>query len=128
MSRLYHVEIARFAADTDPKWIDNLLSHFDIPGVERSKQGISRRITLDGILHIALIRRLNRELHISVGSAVALSARLLASHSARAEVGASLELRVDRPALEHEIGRRVNDAVESSIRPRRGRPYKRAIE
>jgi hypothetical protein len=128
MSRLYHVEIARFAADSDLKWIDNLLSHFDIAGVERTRQGVSRRITMEGILHIALIRRLNRELHVSVASAVALAAQVLASHSACAEVGAGIELRVDRTALEHEIGHRVNDAVEASIRPRRGRPSKRATE
>ena len=100
MARLYHVEIARHAAGADPKWVDNLLSHFSVPGVESARQGVARRITLSGVYHVALIRRLNRELGVSVSSAVALASRLLASDSARASVAPGLELHIDRSALE----------------------------
>lgn len=125
MARFYHAEIARHAANVDPKWVDNLLSHFDIPGVDGGRQGAVRRITLDGIYHVALIRRLNRDLGVSVSAAVTLASRLLASESARETVGPWVELRVDRGALEHEIDRRVSEAVEASTPPRRGRPPRR---
>jgi hypothetical protein len=128
MARLYHVEIARHAAGADPKWVDNLLSHFSVPGVESARQGVARRITLSGVYHVALIRRLNRELGVSVSSAVALASRLLASDSARASVAPGLELHIDRSALERDVDRRVSESVESSSRPRRGRPPRRRGE
>jgi hypothetical protein len=128
MARLYHVEIARHAAGADPKWVDNLLSHFSVPGVESARQGVARRITLSGVYHVALIRRLNRELGVSVSSAVALASRLLASDSARTSVAPGLELHIDRSALERDVDRRVSESVESSSRPRRGRPPRRRGE
>jgi hypothetical protein len=128
MSRLYHVEIARHASGVNHKWVDNLLSHHAVPGVHNKKQGVARRITVDGVYHVALIARLNREMGVSVGSAVALAKKLLASESARATVGRGLELQVDRMALEREIDRRVEEAVEASTPPRRGRPPRRRSE
>jgi hypothetical protein len=128
MARVYHVEIARHAADADPKWVDNLLSHFSVPGVENARQGVARRVTLSGVYHIALIRRLNRELGLSVSSAVALASRLLASDAARASVAPGPELHIDRSAFERDVDRRVSESVESSSRPRRGRPPRRRGE
>lgn len=122
MARLYHVEIARHAAGADPKWVDNLLSHFSVPGVENAKQGVARRITVSGVYHVALICRLHRALGIPVASAVRLASRLLASETARTVVAPGLELHVDLAALEREVDRRVSEAVESSSLPRRGRP------
>jgi len=122
MARLYHVEVARHAAETDVKWIDNLLSHFDIPGVEGGRQGVARKISRDGVRHIALIRRLNRDLRVPVSHAAAIATRLLAGESARAIVGSGLELHIDRLALDEEIDRRISEAVEASTLPRRGRP------
>jgi hypothetical protein len=128
MARSYHVEVVRHAADIDLKWIDNLLSHFEVPGVQRWRQGVARKISLDGIYHVALIRRLNRELHLPVSAAVTLASRLLAGESGHPVVVSGIELRIDRPALEAEVDRRVDEAVESSTRPRRGRPPQRSSE
>jgi hypothetical protein len=128
MARFYHVGVVRHAADVDIKWVDNLLSHFEIPGVQRWRQGVARKISLDGIHHVALIRRLNRELHLPVSAAVTLASRLLAGESGHPVVVSGIELRIDRPALEAEVDRRVDEAVESSTRPRRGRPPQRSSE
>ena len=122
MARLYHVEIARHAADADPKWIDNLLSHFSLPGIEKAKQGVARRITISGVYHIVLTRRLNRELGVPIASAVLLANRLLASETARTQVAPGLELHIDLSALKRQVDHRVSEAVESSTPPRRGRP------
>src|SRR6185503_12603961 len=112
MARSYHVEIARFAADADQKWVDNLLSRFDIPGVDSSRQGLSRRISDVGIYHIALIRALTADLEVSTSRAVTLAGQLLTVPGA-VIVADDLELVFDRPSFERRIDARVSEAVES---------------
>ena len=124
MARSYHVEIARFAAEADQKWVDNLLSRFDVPGVDSSKQGLSRRISDVGIYHIALIRVLTAELEVSTARAVRLATQLLATPDA-VVVAEDLELAFDRLSFERRIDVRLVDAVESIAPARRGRPPKR---
>jgi hypothetical protein len=126
MARSYHVEIARFAADADQKWVDNLLSRFDVPGVDSSKQGLSRRISDVGIYHIALIRVLTAELELSTARAVTLAGQLLAVPGT-VVVADDIELTFDRPSFERRIDARVADAVESIAPARRGRPPKRRV-
>src|SRR3954462_12590031 len=97
MARSYHVEIAAFVADADPKWVDNLLSRFDLPGVETGTQGVARRISAGGVLHIALIRRLVRDLALATDRAVALAVSLLSADDANGvAVSDVLALRMDR--------------------------------
>ena len=122
MARFYHIEVAQHAVGADKKWVDNLLSHFEVPGVERARQGIARRISTRGIYHIALIHRLNRELGVSVSSALPLATRLLASHAGRVGVGLWLELEVDLAAMQHSLDRLIEEASEISAPARRGRP------
>jgi hypothetical protein len=124
MARSYHVEIARFAADADQKWVDNLLSRFDVPGVDSSKQGLSRRISDIGIYHIALIRELTAQLDVSTTRAVSLAGQLLTVPDA-VVVAEDLELVFDRTSFERRVGARVAEAVESIAPARRGRPPKR---
>ena len=62
MARYYHLDIAAVAAQADHKWVDNLLSRFDIPGVGSAHQGVARRISTTGVYHIALARLINREM------------------------------------------------------------------
>ena len=79
MARLYHVDIARHVASADHKWVDNLLSHHAIPGVEGGRQGSARRISAEGIEYIALVRLLTQDLELSVARAVRFADRLLAA-------------------------------------------------
>jgi len=124
MSRSYHVEIAMFAANADQKWVDNLLSRFDVRGVDSSKQGLSRRISDVGIYHIALIRVLTAELEVSTARAVILAEQLLGlTHPV--SVAEDIKLVFDRPSFERRIDARVAEAVESIAPARRGRPPKR---
>ena len=122
MSRFYHVDIAQFAADADAKWIDNLLSHFDIPGVEGRRQGVARRISEIGVLHIVLVRRLTREAGVATERAVAMSTQLLTSDTESAILIGGLTLRLDRKRFERDVGERIAIAVESIVPARRGRP------
>lgn len=120
--RIYHTDIAAFVADADAKWVDNLLSRFAVPGVESGRQGIARRVSMSGMKHIALTRRLSLELSIPVDAALALAIRLMRSTEARASLSATLELRMDREGFEVEIETLVAEAVETTAPARRGRP------
>lgn len=120
MARSYHVEIAQHAASADKKWVDNLLSHFDVPGVLRARQGVARRISVSGIHHIALIHQLNYELGISVSAAVPLAIRLLQERES--QISPWLTLHVDSDGMKHAINRRIDEASEVSAPAQRGRP------
>ena len=121
MPRRYHIEIARHVARVDPKWIDNLLSHFEVPGVAGGKQGTSRRITEIGIAHIVLIQRLSSVLGIRIGDAVSLALDLL-SYGRPVRVGIGVELGIDRALFLAEVARLIEHAAESIVPARRGRP------
>lgn len=120
--RSYHTDIAAFVAATDGKWVDNLLSRFSVPGVESGRQGIARRVSIVGMLHIALTRRLALELSIPVDAALALATRLLRSTEARATLSPTLEIRLQREEFELEVEALVAEAVETNAPARRGRP------
>ncbi|HVX40487.1 MAG TPA: hypothetical protein VHB25_13025 [Gemmatimonadaceae bacterium] len=122
MSRYYHVDIARHASDADAKWTDNLLSRFEIPGVDRAKQGVARRISVAGIYHVALIRRLSAELRVPLDTAVAIAGQLLTTDARHVPLGDGLEIRLDREAFTREVDARIEEAVESVVPARRGRP------
>jgi hypothetical protein len=122
MARSYHVDIATFAADADRKWIDNLLSHFDIPGVDGGRQGVARRLSLLGICRVAMIRRLTRELGVSAAVAVSLTGQLFETDTTHLELGPHLQLRFDRRAFERDVETAALEAAESLAPARRGRP------
>jgi hypothetical protein len=124
VARSYHVEIARFAADADQKWVDNLLSRFDVPGVDSSKQGLSRRISDEGVYYIALIRVLTSDLEVSTAKAVSLAGQLLTVPGS-VVVADEIELVFDRLDFQRRIDARIAEAVESIAPARRGRPPKR---
>jgi hypothetical protein len=124
MTRLYHVDIARHVASADHKWVDNLLSHFAIPGVQGGRQGSARRISADGIAYIALVRTLNRELGLSVAAAVRVADRLLGAKTTELSIGNGLDLRLDLAAFHSSVERAIADGVESITPVRRGRPRK----
>ncbi len=125
MARSYHVEIASFAADADNKWVDNLLSRFELHGVESARQGVARKISMSGIYHIAIVRRLVRDVGLPVEAAINLATRLLGSPNGRAALSPALDVQLDRPAFEQQIGDLVAEAVETTAPARRGRPPRR---
>jgi len=125
MARTYHVDIAQYVAGADRKWVDNLLSHFGIPGVEKAERGVARRIATNGIYHIALVRQLVERLDLGTSAAVTMAGHLLAEPLGQLSLPVGLELRFDRDAFESDVDRRIADAVESVIPARRGRPRHR---
>ena len=122
MARLYHVDIATHAAQADSKWVDNLLSHFSVPGVEGGRQGSARRISEHGIHHVALVWSLTRDLGIPIQSAVSVAGRLLSTGEVRGLGPGWVTLVFDREAFVRDVDRLVADGVESVTPVRRGRP------
>jgi len=127
MARNYHIDIAAFAADADRKWIDNVLSHFDVPGVESQKRGVARRLSLDAIRIVVLIRTLAVDTGLTIDRALTTALHLLGASDAESAPARSswVSLHLDRRAFEAHVDRRVAAAVEAVVPRRRGRPPSR---
>jgi len=125
IARTYHVEIAAVVAQADTKWVDNLLSHFDVPGVAGARQGVARRLSTSAIQIIALTRFLSDEGHLPLADALSRSAKLLGANDDGARLASFVRLAFDRDEFMLEIDRRIADAVESVVPRRRGRPPRR---
>lgn len=110
-------------AGTEQRWVENLLTRFDLPGVESVGQGSARRISNLGIYHVALVARLVRSIGISLEPASALAIRLLAVGDGQpVPLLGELELRFDRDAFVASVDRLIADAAEATVPRRRGRP------
>jgi hypothetical protein len=97
--------------------------------VERSRQGIERRITDDGLLAIEFARILNIELGVSVERAaeivaVAMTARTATGSTFATRSGVTLHFPIaetERRLREHMV-----DALDAVGHIRRGRPRRRS--
>jgi hypothetical protein len=123
LARSYDVAAAALTLDVPIKWVDNLLSRHRIPGVEQTRQGVTRRLSQHAITTIALVWILCEELGITASKAVDLAARMTTAGDATLTFGeGSLVLGFDRATVARRLAERVADAVESAPRRPRGRP------
>jgi hypothetical protein len=121
--RAYHIGAVSFAADADERWVDNLLTRYDLPGVSRGRRGVSRRISQAALRQVVLVRRLAADLGLPLAMAVRVAAKAIEHGTAR--IGEIAELRVDLAALDREIDARLAASADSVIPRPRGRPSKR---
>ena len=129
--RAYTVATAALALGVPIKWLDNVLSHHRVRGVDPGKQGIQRRIPAESLVILALARAVNR----SLGSPLAEALRLAESATGDPDGEVRLtpgdgqvnELRLtaDVAAIRGRLEERLREAVEFGATPRRGRPPKR---
>lgn len=125
MSRSYSARLVALALHVDAKWLDNLLSRHHVPGVNRSRQGIERRISDDGLIAIEAVRMLNRELGVSLAQAAAIVESWPVSAAAGEfsyALPSGLELRFPIAEMERRLRRNVLEAIEAVARVPRGRP------
>jgi hypothetical protein len=122
MARYYDVAAAAFALDVPPKWLDNLLSHHTVTGVEGGRQGVTRRITGDGLARLALIADLARGWGIPARVAIQMSDRLFDSPGCRLQLTPELRLDLDSDALARRLNESLVLSMEFAAAPRRGRP------
>lgn len=120
MPRAYTVATVGLALGTSAKWVDNVLFRVVVPGVTQSRQGVSRRISVEGVLELALIHQLSEELGVPIEIAVNHSRHL--TQTGELMVGAGLSLRLDRKEQLRKLETRLEYAVEATPVPRRGRP------
>lgn len=121
MARAYTVGTAALALDVPAKWLDNVLSHFQVPGVMQKRQGISRKVSLEGVLQLALALSLIDELEIPTANALRLASTINQTggqHRTGSGITISLDLSTIRAGLEASLAQ----AVEIAPVPRRGRP------
>ena len=108
--------------------MDNLLSHFCIPGAESAHRGVARRISIDGLRHISLVRRLAHDLGVPLSRAVDYATRLLTDPNSQIDASDSIRLGLARSAFDSELASRVAEAVETTAPARRGRRPARSLD
>ena len=121
MARAYTVATVALALEIPAKWIDNVLSHHSVPGVARKRQGVSRRVSLEGVLQLGIANLFMQELGLHTANALNLAA-VITRAEGQYRTPAGLSLQLDLLAIRSDFEARLGDAVEIAPIPRRGRP------
>jgi hypothetical protein len=121
MPRAYTVATAALALDVPTKWIDNILSHHAVPGVVQQRQGVARKLSVDGLIVLSLITVLIQELGTPVLRAVGI-AEVLLRNEGRYESPRGFTLILDLSTFRTSLLEHLEYAVEMAPLPRRGRP------
>ena len=103
------------------KWLDNVLSHNRVAGVAQERQGIPRRLTVEGLLVLALAVLLIQELGLPTPKAI-MVAEDVAKNEGRYSPGQWLNLALDLSSFRVHLLERLENAVEIAPVPNRGRP------
>jgi hypothetical protein len=125
MPRAYTIATAALALETSAKWLDNILSHYRVAGVVQEKQGVARRITVDGLLTLAIVVLLTAEFGTTVANALEITEKLIAAEGTL-ESPSGFKITLDLEAFRNRLISRLEKAVEVAPLPRRGRPPKNA--
>lgn len=121
MPRAYTVATAALALGMPAKWVDNVLSHYSLPGIRQERQGVARRLSIDGLLLLALTALLTRDLGIPTARAIAVSEDL-AKSDGRHTSPQGVHLQLDLASFYALLLERLENAVEIAPIPKRGRP------
>lgn len=120
--RAYTVAAAAVSLGISPKALDNVLVRYEIAGVSRARQGVSRRLTARAILSLDIAFRLARSSAMPIGRALQLASRVLHDEKAIIELEQGISLSFDVSRLRLDLDSRLAEAVEMAPAPRRGRP------
>jgi hypothetical protein len=121
MPRAYTVATAALALGMPIKWVDNILSHYSVPGIRQEKQGVARRLSIDGLVVLALTALLNRDLGIPTRQAIAISEGLTKGEGSYTSPH-DLRLQLDLVWFRALLLKQLESAVEIAPIPKRGRP------
>jgi hypothetical protein len=123
---IYDLSAVAHAIDITPKQLDNLLSRNELRGVERKARGVTRRISSDAAVAINIAWQLSQATKVPIANALELSHRLTVGSDHSVPLGDHLTLAVDLAAIRADTIARLDAAVETVGRRRRGRPPKSA--
>jgi len=91
--------------------------------VVQEKQGVARRITIDGLLILSIAALLIDQLGVSLSRAIRM-AETLANNNGLYTSPGGVDIRLDLEVLRFELLERLEHAVEVAPIPKRGRPSK----
>ncbi|MEK7401662.1 MAG: hypothetical protein AABZ80_04785 [Gemmatimonadota bacterium] len=109
------------------KWIDNVLSHFVVVGVEQGTKGVERQLNGEAVLAISLCRLLSSELGVPLATAVSIGNHIVRTRTdadGKYEVAPGFSLQFSLTDIERQLHARLGDASESAPHVRRGRPQR----
>ena len=121
----YSVAAAAVAIEAPLKWVENLLSRYEVPGAEKGMQGAARRLSVETIVSLAIIRDLTVVLGVPVAGAVGWCAAIARGDNTVPEARGRVRIVADMPAIRDHVARGLSRAVESLVTPKRGRPRAR---
>jgi hypothetical protein len=121
MARAYTVATAALALGLPIKWVDNVLSHYTVSGVAQQRQGVSRKLSIEGLLVLALTGLLIQELGAPLSKAIDIAEDLAKNVGAHTSPQ-GLTLALDLQTFRSNLLERLEKAVEMAPVPKRGRP------
>jgi hypothetical protein len=121
MPRAYTIATAALALGLPIKWVDNVLSHHKIGGIRQERQGIARRLSIEGLLTLALTALLIHELRVPTSRAITIAEGIIEANG-RHVCADGLTVEIDLPTFQASLLKRLENAVEVAPVPRRGRP------
>src|SRR4051794_28632039 len=121
MPRSYHTAAAAFAIGRTAKWLDNVLSRYEIVGIPRKTRGTSRAIPADTLIILRIASDLCADLDISVPRALELATTLVENGDGLVVLSSGLSLQVDRTRVRRALDQRLIESAETHLRASRGR-------
>ena len=121
--RSYHIAAASLAIGCEIKWLDNVVTQCSPSGVTRAQRGVARRLSIDSVVTIAVARQLAFDLGAPMARSLELAAALIDNGGQLVCPGGS-GIAFDVAAMRRQVERRLEDAAEVLVAPRRGRPPK----
>jgi len=118
----YNTASTAAALDVSQKWVDNLLSHNKLAGVQQARQGVPRRVSIEAIVVMAVAKQLNEAMGLSIPAALSLAEQLTVAPHGRLMLAPAIELSVDLETLSKELRDQLAHVVEVTPHPQRGRP------
>jgi dienelactone hydrolase len=103
------------------KWVDNVLYHNKIGGIRQERQGIARRLSVEGLLVLALTALLVHELGVSTTRAITIAEGII-DGDGRQMRSEGLSVEINLPTFQARLLESLENAVEVAPVPRRGRP------
>ena len=121
MPRAYTVATAALALNMPVKWVDNILSHYPLTGIQQERQGVARRLSVEGLVALAVAALLINELGLPAANAITVAEEMI-EHGGRYSATQELTIEIDLVAFQTSLLERLERAVEIAPTPRRGRP------
>ena len=123
MPRAYTIATAALALGMPIKWLDNTLSHHKVLGIHQQRQGVARRLTIDGLLALAVAIVLIKDIAIPLLSALQIADELVRNNG-RYTSAQGVDIQLNLETLKARLFERLENAVEIAPVPKRGRPPK----